>query len=95
MRSLFIYDKDTDQIVYIKNSGDYPNMRYNKKLDCIDAWLFTGSTTTVFLRLQGDTLHEFASVDDAEYTTVKVIDNAGHEHDPSEEKEKSRRVQPI
>jgi hypothetical protein len=63
LRRLFIYDKKKDELIYIKNSESYPNMQYNKELDCIDAWLFHGGTTTVFLKIDGDSLKKFASVD--------------------------------
>jgi hypothetical protein len=63
IRTLFIYDKNRDELLHIKNSEDYPNLEYNKKLDCIDSWMFHGATTTVFLRIEGDELKDFASVD--------------------------------
>lgn len=63
IRTLFIYDKAKNELVHIKNSEHYPNLAYNKKLDCLDAWLFHGATTTVFLRIEGDELADFASVD--------------------------------
>jgi hypothetical protein len=66
IRELFIYDPRKDELVHIKNSGDYPNLQYNPLLKCLDAWIFTGSTETVFLKLNGDKLVEFASVDDSE-----------------------------
>jgi len=62
VRKLFIYDKDEDELVYIKNSENYPNLAYNKKLNCVDAWAFHGSTTTIFLRIERDMLKKFASV---------------------------------
>jgi hypothetical protein len=76
-RTLLIYDKASDELVHIKNSSDYPNLEYDRTLKCITSWMFTGSTTTVFLRLQGDTLQEFASVDEADYITATVIDPDG------------------
>lgn len=39
VRRLFIYDNQNKNLVSIVNSEDYPNMLYNKKLDCIDAFL--------------------------------------------------------
>ncbi len=66
IRKLFIYDKKNDELLYIKNSENYPNMLYNKDLDCIDAWLVSGGTSTVFLKIDGDSLKEFAKVETSE-----------------------------
>lgn len=80
VRDLFIYDLQKDQLIHIKNSSDYPNLQYNPSLKCLDAWILTGSTTTVFLKLKGDKLVEFASVDDSgTERTVKIIDQNGKE----------------
>lgn len=78
VRRLFIYDKEKDELVYIKNSENYPNIVYNKDLDCLDAWLFHGATTTVFLKIEEDKLREFASVDTGLYRTVNLIDKDGN-----------------
>jgi len=32
------------------NAEEYPNMLYNKELDCIDAFLIHGGTSTVFFK---------------------------------------------
>ena len=80
VRRLFIYDKKKDELIYIKNSESYPNMQYNKELNCIDAWLFHGGTTTVFLKIDGDILKEFASVDNGINRTVYLIDKNGKEN---------------
>lgn len=77
IRRLFIYDKKSDELIFIKNSDKYPNLLYNKKLDCIDAFLVTGSSTTVFLNLEGDHLRKFASVDISDGLTVWVYDKNG------------------
>ena len=80
VRKLFIYDEKKDELIYIKNSEEYPNMQYNKELNCIDAWLFHGGTTTVFLKIDGESLKEFASVDSSSIQrTVSVIDKDGRE----------------
>lgn len=63
VRSLFIFDKKTGTLIFIKNSENYPNMLYNKKLNCIDALLVSGSFYTAFLRLEKDSLREFIGVD--------------------------------
>jgi hypothetical protein len=79
IRKLFIYDELSDELVYIKNSEEYPNLAYNKKLKCIDAFAVTGATTTEFLRIEGDELKEFASVDTGVERVVTVTDRAGLE----------------
>lgn len=63
VRRLYIYNKEEDRLVYMKNSENYPNMQYNPYLNCIDAWLVYGGCSTVFLRVRGDRLQEFASVE--------------------------------
>jgi hypothetical protein len=61
-RNVFIFDKTYDTLVPIKNSSNYPNLRYNKALDCLDSWeIYTGSST-IFLELEQDSLREFAGV---------------------------------
>ena len=79
VRRLFIYDKKTDNLIEMKNSENYPNMLYNKELNCIDAFLVYGGSSTVFLRISGDSLKEFASVEAMEGVTVKEIDRNGKE----------------
>ena len=63
----------------MKNSENYPNMLYNKELNCIDAFLVYGGSSTVFLRISGDSLKEFASVEAMDGVTVKEIDRNGKE----------------
>lgn len=77
IRKLFIYDIKRDQLVYIQNSDDYPNLAYNKKLNCIDSFIVTGTTETVFLRLEDDKLREFASVSNGLEREVRVTNKAG------------------
>lgn len=79
VRTLFIYNKTRDELVHIKNSEDYPNMEYNNRLNCIDAWLFHGATTTVFLKLEGHVLKEFARVDTGLDRVVTLVDRNGKE----------------
>lgn len=81
IRKLFIYDKVGDRLRYIVNSADYPNLYYNKKLNCINAWLIHGGTSTAFLRLEGRRLRKFAGVDlygDGSLD-VYTVDSYGHE----------------
>jgi hypothetical protein len=63
VRRLYIYDHKKDRLIYIRNSERYPNMQYNPYLNCIDAWLVYGGCSTVFLRVHGDKLQEFAYVE--------------------------------
>ena len=75
IRKLFIFDSKRNKYVMIKNSDDYPNLSYNKKLNCINALSVYGGTTTHFLRLENDSLSEFAHVDyfDGKVSSYKII----------------------
>lgn len=77
IRRLFIYNKSKDQLVFLKNSEDFPNMLYNKKLNCIDAFLVHGGCSTVFLKIQGDSLKKFACVDLGANLIVHEFDKNG------------------
>ncbi len=77
VRRLFIYDDYEKQLVSLVNSQDYPNMLYNKELDCIDAFLVYGGCSTVFLKINGDSLRKFASVDLSDGLTVRTYDKNG------------------
>ena len=59
------------------NSEDFPNMLYNEELDCIDAFLVHGGSTTLFARIKGDSLVKFAGVDNSDYRLVFIIDRKG------------------
>jgi hypothetical protein len=63
IRKLFIFSKKENKFIEIKNSDDYPNLSYNKKLNCIDALSVYGGTTTTFLKLNKNNLTEFAKID--------------------------------
>ena len=77
-RKLFLYDKKKNALLYIKNSENYPNLQYNKKLNCLDAWLISGGVATVFLRIDGDILKEFASVENRDNSrTISIFDKNG------------------
>jgi hypothetical protein len=62
IKSLFIFNEEEGLLNFIKNSPKYPNLRYNSVLDCIDAWLVYGGSSTVFLKIREDTLIEFARI---------------------------------
>lgn len=77
IRRLLIYDDDKSELISIVNSEDYPNMLYNNELDCIDAFLVYGGFSTVFLKIHGDMLKEFASVDIFDGLKVTIYDKNG------------------
>jgi hypothetical protein len=77
VRRLFIYDNREQKLISMVNSQDFPNMLYNKELDCIDAFLVYGGCSTVFLNIKGDSLKEFASVQLFEGLTVATYDKNG------------------
>lgn len=79
VRRLFVYDDDKKELISIVNSENYPNMLYNKELDCIDAFLIHGGSSTVFAKIKGDSLKEFASVHNDNYRTVYEVDEFGKE----------------
>jgi hypothetical protein len=79
VRRLFIYDNQKQELISIVNSQDYPNMLYNKELDCIDAFLVYGGCSTVFLNIDGDSLKRFASVELDDGLTVSTYDRNGKE----------------
>jgi hypothetical protein len=79
VRRLFVYDHKRDQLICMKNSDEFPNMLYNKRLNCIDAFLVYGGCSTVFLHIQGDSLVPFASVDLFDGLTISEYDKNGNE----------------
>lgn len=79
IRRLFIYDKAGNRLISMLNSEDYPNMEYNEELNCIDAFLVYGGCSTVFLKIKGDSLREFASVQLNDGLTVTTYDKQGNE----------------
>jgi len=81
VRKLFIYDPENDEFIYIKNSENFPNLAYNKELNCITSLMVYGCYATVFLTLQNDSLKRFASVElcgNGELT-VNEFDKYGNE----------------
>lgn len=79
VRRLFVYDNYKRELISIVNSEDFPNMLYNKELNCVDAFLIHGGSSTVFARIKGDSLKEFASVHNDSHRTVYEIDKFGEE----------------
>jgi len=62
-RKLFVYNPKENKFIYIKNSEEYPNLKYNKELDCIVSYILTGTQSQYFLKLDGDALVPFAYID--------------------------------
>lgn len=85
IRDLFIFDSNSKKFAYIKNSSAYPNLRYNSELNCIDAWLVYGGSTTLFLKIEEDSLRPFAGVDLSAVRHVYTIDRKGQKKILSEE----------
>lgn len=79
VRRLFIYNDQKQKLISIVNSEDYPNMLYNKQLDCIDAFLVYGGCSTVFLKIASDSLQKFARVESFEDLTVSTYNKKGLE----------------
>jgi len=87
IRRLFVYNKNTDRFVYIKNSEIYPNLTYNKELDCINAFAYYGCNATVFLKLQGDSLKRLANVELCGNGELTVTEYDKFENKKSEKRE--------
>ena len=79
VRRLFIYDDYNKELISIINSESYPNLLYNKELNCIDAFLIHGGSSTIFAKIEGDSLKEFASVHNDSHRTIYEIDEFGKE----------------
>ncbi len=77
VRRLFVYDDKEQQLISIVNSEAYPNMVYNKALDCIDAFMLHGGSSTLFAHIKGDSLKTFAMVDNGSRRTVYKVDSLG------------------
>ena len=76
IKSLFIFDPTIQQFKHIKNSDEFPNLRYNDVLDCIDSWAVYGGSTTLFLNIKDDTLKRVAGIDLFDNTmTVYTFDS--------------------
>lgn len=73
VQTLILYSPKTKSLKWIKNSESFPNLMYNKKLDCIDACILTGGQTTSFLKIKNDSLKEFANVDQRDGRIISEI----------------------
>jgi hypothetical protein len=63
IQTLFLFEPKTNSLIHIRNSEGFPNLDYNIELNCVNAWILTGGTKTVFLRIKNDSLFEFAEID--------------------------------
>lgn len=80
IRKLLIFDKKKSNLIFIKNSENFPNMRYNRELDCIDAFRVFGGSNSAFAKIEKDSLWEFANVNLFNDTIkITVIDKKGNE----------------
>lgn len=78
VQTLILYSNENQSLSWIKNSEDFPNLMYNEKLNCIDAVILTGGQTTYFLKIENDSLKEFASVDQSDgIITAKILEENG------------------
>ncbi|RZJ73349.1 hypothetical protein [Flavobacterium sp.] len=78
MRLLIIFDPKKRELTLMKNSGEHPNLKYNRELDCIEGFHVYGGALTCFLKIESDSLREFANVETFDDTlTVTKIDKKG------------------
>lgn len=78
VQTLILFSGENKSLNWIKNSENFPNLLYNEKLNCIDAVILTGGQTTYFLKIENDSLKEFASVDQsAGIITAKILEENG------------------
>ena len=77
--NLFIYDKKGDSLIYVVNSNEYPNLYYNKETNSINSYILTGGNETVFMRLAGNKLKPFATIEQYDKeVTVSEYDKTGN-----------------
>lgn len=78
IRKLLIFNPSKKEFVLMKNSDHYPNLQYNELLNCVDAWLVYGGSSTVFLKIEKDSLREFAGVSlDNNDREIYIVDKKG------------------
>jgi hypothetical protein len=73
VQTLILYSPKNKSLNWIKNSESFPNLMYNEKLNCIDACILTGGQTTHFLKIENDSLKEFAKVDQRDGRIIAEI----------------------
>jgi len=93
IRTLLIFEKITGKLKLITNSDNYPNLQYNEVLNCIDSWMVYGGSSTVFLKIDQDSLKEFAGVELFEnYREIYLVDKKGKHKTLKKEKIKDLEV---
>lgn len=93
IRTLLIFEKATGKLKLITNSNNYPNLQYNEVLNCIDTWMVYGGTSTVFLKIDQDSLREFAGVELYDgYREIYLVDKKGKHKTLKKEKIKDLEV---
>lgn len=79
VKTLVLFDPKRNKMIWVKNSESYPNIRYNTKLGCLDAGAVYGGEMSYFLRIKGDSLVEFASVEHFDKRIiVELTDSKGN-----------------
>lgn len=90
VQTLILFSHKNNSLKWIKNSENFPNLMYNEKLDCVDACILTGGQTTIFLKIENDSLKEFANVDQRDgRITVEIIDGNGQRKEIQSIKDKN------
>jgi len=93
IRTLLIFEKTTGKLKLITNSNNYPNLQYNEVLNCIDAWMVYAGSSTVFLKINHDSLREFAGVELYDgYREIYLVDKKGKHKTLKKEKIKDSEV---
>lgn len=77
IQTLILFDSKNNKLKWIKNSENFPNLMYNEKLNCVDAHLFSGGLTTVFLKIDKDSLKEFATIEQRDGKIIIDLINKG------------------
>ena len=90
---MLIFEKITGKLKLITNSSNYPNLQYNEVLNCIDAWMVYAGSSTVFLKIEQDSLKKFAGVELFEnYREIYIVDKKGKHKTLKKEKIKDSEV---
>jgi hypothetical protein len=93
IRTLLIFEKVTKKLQLITNSANYPNLQYNEVLNCIDSWMVYGGTSTVFLKIDQDSLREFAGVELYDgYREIYLVNKKGEHKTLKKEKIKDLEI---
>lgn len=77
--NLFVYNPKNKNMVYIKNSNEFPNLSYNPETQSICSFILTGCNETVFLELEKDSLKRRAAINECNDITVYEYDKTGKE----------------